>query len=489
MADPIVVWHRTDLRLPDNPALSAAAADGVPVPVFVFDPAWYAEQPAASDARIEFCLQSLADLKTRYQDRGSDLLFYVGDPESVLSEQFDAPVYYNRSVTAADRNWTADGAQFRGFTADAIRRGVTEPRDGWQAHAESYFETEPQPAPTQLPAPPAASTATLDTIRSRWSITPTKHDVPAGGRSAALDRLEAFIETIDSYPGSISPPAAAEDRCSRLSVDFVHGTLSVREAYHAVADRAPAGRGRDMFQTRLFWNQHFKQKLADYPALTETAVNPVFRGLHRADHDPELVAAWKRGETGFPLVDASMRALSETGYLNFRMRALVATFFCHILREWWKRGADHFHDHLIDADPGINYAQWQMQAGLVGVHPLRIYDPAKNTREHDPAGTFIRRYVPELRPVPDAYLPRPDRMSKAVQRDVGVELGTDYPRPVVDFEARRTKTREQHARLSARAEEALSDPAIVRRASLSRRHDDVETESPANGQQTLTDFG
>lgn len=488
MADPIVVWHRTDLRLPDNPALAQAAADGTPVPVYVFDPAVYADRPSASDARLEFCLQSLAELKARYQDRGSDLFFLIGDPQTTLTDRFDAPVYYNQSVTATHHGWAGAGEQFHGFSADAIRREAADSRDGWQATAESYFDTEPLTAPTQLSAPPATETVSLADVRDRWSIVPSKHDVPHGGRAAALDRLETFISSIDSYPGSISPPAAAENNCSRLSADFVHGTLSVREAYHAVTDRAPSGRGRQLFVTRLFWNQHFKQKLADFPALTESAVNPVYRGLHRDAHDPALVDAWKRGQTGFPLVDASMRALEQTGYLNFRMRALVATFFCHILREWWKRGADHFYAHLIDADPGINYAQWQMQAGLVGVHPLRIYDPAKNTREHDQDGTFIRRYVPELRPVPDSYLPRPERMSKAVQQEVGVELGIDYPRPIVDFAARRSQTREQHARLTDRAQEALSDPAILRRASLSRRHEDIDSESTPTGQQTLTDF-
>lgn len=489
MSDPIVVWHRTDLRIPDNPALCRATADGTPVPVYVFDPARYENRAPGSDARHEFCLQSVADLKRRYRDRGSDLLLFEGDPQTVLTEAFDAPVYYNRSVTASYRGWDSGARdKFHGFRADAIRRDVADPRDGWQEQAESYFEADPQPAPTTLPTPSGESAVSVDKIREQWSIAPDKDAVPRGGRSAGLDRLEEFVATIESYPASISPPAAAEDRCSRLSADFVHGTLSVREAYQAVADRAPDGRGRDMFLTRLFWNQHFTQKLADFPKLTEHAVNPVYRGLHRDDHEPDLVRAWKRGQTGFPLVDASMRALSATGYLNFRMRALVATFFCHVLREWWKRGADHFYDHLIDADPAINYAQWQMQAGLVGVHPLRIYDPAKNAREHDPEGTFIRRYVPELEPVPDSYLPRPERMSTAVQSEVGVELGVDYPRPIVDFEARRSQTRDQHSRLRTRAREALSDSAVRRRASLSRRHDDVKTESTMGGQQTLADF-
>ncbi len=466
---------------------------GRPIPVFVFDPRFYESEALVCDSRIEFLFESLETLKTRYQERGGDLLLLVGNPIDRLTTVFDGPIYYNRTTTAGemrDRERTiATQDQFHGFDADAIRRDTATPRDSWQEHAEAYFEHNPIEPPDAIDTPPREDELSIVAARDRWEVTPTKRDVPPGGRDAAVQRLETFLDDINQYPQSISPPAAAREGCSRLSPYLAKGIISPREVYQQTLATTEPSRARELFTTRLFWNQHFTQKLQDFPRLHDQAVNPVFRGLHRDEHDPAAVRAWKDGQTGFPLVDASMRALRETGYLNFRMRALTATFFVHILREWWKRGADHFYRHLIDAEPGINYAQWQMQGGLVGVHPLRIYDPAKNTREHDPDGEFIREFMPELQAVPDEYLAQPERMSKAMQAETGVELGQAYPRPIVDFDTRREQTRREYARLADRAQEALSDPAIRKRASLSRRHESIKEDTTTQGQMSLTDFG
>jgi deoxyribodipyrimidine photo-lyase len=279
---------------------------------------------------------------------------------------------------------------------------------------------------------------------------------------------------MDQYPDGISPPAEAEQRTSRLSPYLRFGVLSVRQVYRAGVERAGAERARDLFESRLFWNRHFRQKLTDNPRLTEEAVNPVLRGLYTSEEerDPELIAAWKEGRTGFPMVDASMRALVETGWLNFRMRAMSASFFGYILKQWWKVGADFMYYHLIDADPAINYAQWQMQCGLVGCHPNRIYNPRKQARENDPDGEFIREYVPELRDLPAEFLTRPEKAPIHVQHECGVTIGdepdADYPYPIVDFEREATAAREQFGRLADRARTVLDDPEVRRRASLSR---------------------
>jgi len=537
-----VVWHRADLRAPDNPAVAAAGDDAVPL--FVVDAAFF-DGGLACDARLEFLLESLADLDDAYRERGGELVLAGGDPVDVLTavaDSLDADVHYNHHTTARygrerDRAVAeALGDRAVGHVADAIRRDAEDPRDGWSAHAEAYMEAEPFDAPdavadrttvrdrladAALPADVDVGLS-VDDVRDRYDVDPEKTGVQRGGRTAAVRRLEHFVDNLDSYPGSISSPTAAERHCSRLSPYLALGCLSVREAYQR-ARASPHGRGRELFTERLYWNQHFRQKLQDWPRATERAINPVMRGLHRDRHDPELVAAWQRGETGFPLVDAAMRCLVDTGHLNFRMRALVATFFCHVLQEWWKRGADFMYYHLLDADAGINYEQWQMQGNLTGVHPVRVYDPAKNQREHDPDaginyeqwqmqgnltgvhpvrvydpaknqrehdpdGAFVREHVPELEGVPDGYLAEPWRMSRAEQRECGVEIGTDYPRPVVDFERRASDTRERFGRLADRAREALEDPEIRRRASLSRRHETVEDDPDERGQASLGDF-
>ncbi|MFC7177520.1 FAD-binding domain-containing protein [Halosegnis marinus] len=489
----VLVWHRSDLRPADNAALAAAVRDGDPAPVFCFDPQFYGADGLACDARLRFLHESLADLRERYRALGSDLALLCGDPRERLRDllaDHDA-LYVNRDVTARyGRDRDDDILAWDGVTAfgdDGIDRSGGG-RDGWREQATEWMETEPRPAPDALPANPVASETSVDGIESEYGVSPEKRRVPKGGRGPALKRLDRFVDDLPGYPGNVSPPAAAEDHCSRLSAYLKFGCLSVREVYSRVAD-APESRGREMYESRLFWNRHYRQKLADWSGWTDEAVNPVFRGLYRAEHDPDLLAAWKEGRTGFPMVDASMRALVETGFINFRMRAMCASFLTYVLREPWQYGADFFYYHLVDADPGINHTQWQSQAGTVGVHPVRVYDPAKQAREYDPDGTFVREYVPELAALPDDHLPRPEKAPLVVLDEAGLELGADYPRPVVDYERRAGEARERFAALSERAREAIGVPEIRRRASLSRRRRE-EREAPSDdGQASLDSFG
>jgi deoxyribodipyrimidine photo-lyase len=508
----ILLWHRTDLRIEDNPALERAAAlaqrQGETVqPVFVFDPQFYGEKALACDGRIEFMHECLASLREQYRERGSELTLLHGEPAerfaSLLDDQESekTQLYYTRHPTARygarrDQQFEnrihdlidSDRGQ-RGIDIvavpegaivfDACERGI-DSREGWARQCESYLtrdEHSPPDADVLVPEARAIkSDLTIEKVEVRYDIDSTKHDVPRGGHRAARRRLDWFTrpKVMDQYPGGISPPAEAEQRTSRLSPYLRFGVLSARQVYAAGVERTGAERARDLFESRLFWNRHFRQKLADNPRLTEEAVNPVLQGLFASDEDrdPELIKAWKQGRTGFPMVDASMRALVETGWLNFRMRAMVASFFGYILKQWWKVGADFMYYHLIDADPAINYAQWQMQCGLVGCHPNRIYNPRKQVRENDPDGEFIREYVPELRDLPTEFLDRPERTPIHVQRECGVRIGdeaeADYPYPVVDFEREATAAREQFSRLANEARAALDDPEVRRRASLSR---------------------
>jgi deoxyribodipyrimidine photo-lyase len=491
----IAVWHRNDLRVTDNTALAAAAADGTATPVFIFDPHFY-ESRLVCDDRIAFLHESLAELATAYQRRGGDLAYRHGDPRDVLAELVTTDgvdrVYLNAGPTtgyARDRDDEIVARDaVRTFDDDAIVR-TGDSREGWQDQAERYFEADQRDPPSTV-GNEIERTTDIERIAQRYDIVPEKDRQYRGGCARGRERLVEFTANIGDYVGGISAPDEAERRTSHLSAYIKFGCLSLREIYQYVRANA-TGRGVEMFQSRLFWNRHFTQKLADDSAATRRAANPVFRGMNRDTHDPDLVDAWKRGQTGFPLVDASMRALRETGWLNFRMRAMCASFFTYILRCWWKSGADWFYRHLIDADPAINYQQWQMQSGLVGVHPLRIYNPRKQVRENDPEGAFIRRYVPELADLPAAFLDDPSQTPLSVQDEHGIDIGEEYPYPVVDFDKRRTEARETWARLDERATEALKDPNIRRRVSLSQGGDGRETQTDdtrRDQQSTLDSF-
>lgn len=497
MSEPrIAVWHRDDLRVRDNAALAAAVADGRPCPIYVVDPQFY-RSGMACDARLRFVHESLTDLAARYGDHGSDLTLFHGDPEDVLEDLPVDRIYVNRSVTGRygrERDERLfDRPDVRVLADDGIdwtdrARGDYD----WSEQAEAYFERDPIRPPGRLSDNPLESETSVADVEREYGVEPEKVDVPEGGPSAGWTRLTGFADTITDYPGSIAPPAKAERNSSRLSPYLAFGCLTPRQVYRYLHRNAPAGTAREMFTSRLYWNRHYNQKLADWPGWMDRAVNPVYTGLFRGRHDPELVAAWREGRTGYPLVDASMRALRETGWLNFRMRAMCASFYTYILQCWWKVGADHFYRHLIDADAAINYTQWQSQSALTGVSPVRIYNPRKQVRENDPDGEFVREYVPELRAFPTEHLDQPEKAPLAVQDECGIRIGEDYPRPVVELEARRERAREVFGRLADRAEEALSDPEIRRRASLSRRggdrRDSERDETTSGGQSRLSEF-
>ncbi|WP_096395879.1 cryptochrome/deoxyribodipyrimidine photo-lyase family protein [Halorubrum trapanicum] len=471
-----VVWHRNDLRIADNPALAAAAAESERVlPLFVFDPSFYDERGAACDARIEFLHDCLRDLDRQYRDvDGAGLTYAHGDPLDVLGRFVDAGWEVVATATPTGRygrrrdERAHERLGVRFVAGDGLVRDADRPRENWSERVESWLADDPFDwDPRSVAVERVETEIDPETVADAYEVESSKTRVPTGGRGPAREQLRAFTERIADYPGSISSPVDARDGTSGLSPYLRFGCLSVREVHRHADERAPDGRGKSMFVSRLFWNRHYAQKLLDWPRWLDRAVNPVYEGFNRDRHDPDLVAAWKRGETGFPMVDASMRCLRETGWLNFRMRALCASLYFHVLQQPWRIGADHFYHHLIDGDAAINYTQWQSQCGLVGRPGLRLYDPRKQVRDHDPDGEFITRWVPELDPLPAAHLDAPEKAPLAVQREVGVEIGADYPYPVVDYEAARSEFRERYGAASPAAADKLGDEEVARRASLS----------------------
>ncbi len=486
-----IVWHRRDLRTHDNKALTEAGEEAIPV--YILDPEWL-ENKLLSDARKEFVLESLKDLNRQYIEKGSHLTLLHGDPVEKL-EQISGEkqkVYFNKDANHFRQELEEEVREkFQGFENSAVdtkERNQSE----WSRKAKQWFEDKRNEAPENIKSSSLENEVTLDKIREKYDIQPEKQKFGEGGTQEARRRLQDFLDRIEQYSGCISSPSKAEASTSHLSPYIRYGCISPREVYQkasAAKKNADNTQSVDMFIDRVFWQQHFNQKIEDNPKLFEEAVNPVYRDLNRENYDEEKVEAWKQGRTGFPLVDASMRALVETGWLNFRMRAMCASFFSYILKQWWKTGADFFYKHLIDADVAINYYQWQMQSGLIGVHANRIYNPTKQVEENDPDGEFIRKYVPELRSVPDRYIAEPWKMPEKVQKECGVIIGRNYPEPIVDYDRQARRAREFFKRKAPEAYKAFEDDEVWRKASLSSRHDREEILDRAGPEQRdLADF-
>ena len=231
-------------------------------------------------------------------------------------------------------------------------------------------------------------------------------------------------------------------------------------------------------QSRLHWHCHFMQKLEDEPAIEFHNMLRAADGLRENEISPERLAAWQTGHTGYPLVDACMRSLVATGWLTFRMRALVVSFASYSLWLHWRPTGTYLARHFLDFEPGIHWSQLQMQSGTTGINTLRIYNPTKQAIEQDPRGIFIRRWVPELAGVPPAYVHMPWTMPVAVQQASGCLIGRDYPQPLVDHAVAVREAKRRLAAVRGTAESRTEARDIARRHGSRRDRRDAMQQDP-----------
>ncbi|MFK7820622.1 MAG: FAD-binding domain-containing protein [Planctomycetaceae bacterium] len=493
-----VVWLKRDLRLHNHRPLVAAAKSGEPVVcLYVYEPELW-NQPDADARHLQFINQSLTELRDALQSIGGTLLLRYMPIRDALTELHQTqPISRLLAHEETGTLWTfeRDKSVARWCRENAVvfkeypQNGVVRPlksRDGWAQLWHVRMNEPIHSAPTQLRTVSHFETGCLTTADELGlSPVPSPDRIQRGGEAKAQDLLKSFLrERGQQYHRKMSSPLTAWDSCSRLSTHLAWGTISVSQVYDAVQRRILDIRRSRMtdsakrknwldalkaYGERLHWHCHFMQKLEDQPDLENVNMLRACDGLRPDVPDTEKFNAWKDGTTGYPLVDACMRSVRETGWLTFRMRAMVVSFASYHLWLDWRPTSQHLARMFTDYEPGIHYNQFQMQSGTTGISSLRIYNPIKQVHDQDSDGTYIREWVPELKNVPSEHIAEPHRMTLEQQERAGCIIGTDYPSPIVEHTKAYAAAQTRMKRIRRETESRREAKSVFRKHGSRRR--------------------
>jgi deoxyribodipyrimidine photo-lyase len=478
----ILLWFRNDLRLRDNPALAAALEDGSSViPVFIWAPeeegAW-----APGAASRWWLHQSLVALQTDLEGRGSRLLLRTGPTLRTLLDLCRATgaskVFWNRryepAITARDgaikESLRSAGIEAQSFNAALLHEPWTvKNQSGKPFQVFTPFwkhclglEAPPPllPQPGQIPAPARwPRSLELDQLNLKPSI-----DWANGfralwrpGEAGAAAHLNRFLDaSFDGYDERRNRPDLAGT--SRLSPHLHFGELSPRQVWHGLRRSAQAhglpekAWRQSQFLAELGWREFSHHLLFHFPHTTTEPLRPEFKRFPWR-RNPEHLKSWQTGQTGYPLVDAGMRELWATGWMHNRVRMVVASFLVKDLLIAWQDGAKWFWDTLVDADLAQNTLGWQWTAGSgADAAPyFRVFNPASQGEKFDPQGDYVRKWCPELARLPADWIHRPHEAPAAILQKAGIELGRNYPPPVVSHVIAREVALEAYGRIRAKA--------------------------------------
>ncbi|MFM8499028.1 MAG: deoxyribodipyrimidine photo-lyase/cryptochrome family protein [Chakrabartia sp.] len=473
-----VLWFKRDLRLADHAALSAAAAAGPVLPLFIVQPEYWA-LPDTSYRQWEFWRGCVADLAEAIRAQGGTLSIAKGDAVTVLEalrQQHGAFTLWAHEETgngwthARDRRvkrWAkTHGIAWHEQRQFGVLRGPGLNRDIWAGQWEALMRQPMLGLPKVHWA--ATDTELLPSSESLGLMPDGIQHLQQPGREVGIALLTSFLHARgQNYTREMSSPVTAEEACSRLSPYLTYGALSMREVFQAAerrltaltlsSDKQRAGWAQSMrsFIARLHWHCHFIQKLESEPEIEHQPFARMYVGMRPQPADPAKLAAWAEGRTGYPFIDAAMRYLTAHGWINFRMRAMLMSFAAYDLWLPWQEAGLVLARKFVDFEPGIHWSQCQMQSGETGINTVRVYSPVKQGHDQDPKGDFIRQWVPELAHIKGALVHEPWRLERTA--------APDYPPPIVDHKLATAFAKDQIFQRRKQAEARAEADAVFRR--------------------------
>jgi deoxyribodipyrimidine photo-lyase len=482
-----IVWLKRDLRLQDNEAISNALKTGKRTLIlYVFEHILLNDHHY-STRHFNFIKESIKDINLHLKPYDTMVLTVTSDITSTFNQLqsfYKIDTVYSHVETGLLVTYNRD-KEFKRYCRNnviqwienknnGVERGLVN-RANWFENWETYMNDDParfEPTANQLLNP--FEIKILENVFIVTDLeTPISTNFQKGGSTMGWKYANSFFKNRHTeYMFNISKPEASRSSCSRISPYIAWGNLSIRQVFQKgkitklkTKDKRHIG----AFLSRLRWQAHFIQKFEMEHTMEQASVNKGYHKLKKSISDAHQ-DAWSQGETGFPLVDASMRCLVETGYVNFRMRAMLASFFTHILWQPWQAATTHLSQQFLDFEPGIHFPQLQMQAGETGINNLRIYNPTTNSHKHDPDAVFIKKWVPELSGLEILFVHEPYLMTDMEQVFYNFKLGANYPHPIVDIKENRKRASDILWNMQDDAEVRRESSRILKRHTLSKRN-------------------